>query len=194
MSASVPQSKLPGTPAWSITIAQAALMALTIALTFRTTNHTHQWILIGLTAAAAIWAILRPDSQATTIWLILIGVWWLTGYNVPSSAAATQAALCICGVHYLSALLANAHRATKVHPSLLATTLVTLLGLCLATAAAAITIQLVMGSTVTSEQWIFAWSAASLIVLAAIATLVTQSQDPHRQRPTQGSQPATFSD
>lgn len=167
--------RLPGAPAWLLTLVQAALLGNVIMIAWRSTNSTNQWILAALAIAAAGWAILRPDSPATAFWLIIIGAWWLTSLNAPSTTATTQAALLIGAVHYLTAIRANLHRATRMRPTLLLALVATLAGICLATLIADITIRVVAASPITNDTWTLAWSVAALIVPTTLATFFTRN-------------------
>lgn len=163
-----------GVPAWTLTVLQAAVFAFATIVCFRATSHEQQWILAAAGAVAIGWALARPGSPGATIWILIIGSWWLTGLSTPSPGTTLQAALLVLAGHYLTAVRASTHRTTRLSIGYLATSLGVLTALLLATALVAPLITLISNSPITSDQWTVVWTTAALAVFAGLAAWLTR--------------------
>lgn len=164
----------PGIPAWLLSVLQALLLATTIVVCFRSLTHAQSWAMAVISVGAATWAVIRPDSLATALWLLIIGVWWLTGYGIPGASSTLLAAVLTGAVHYLTGVRANAHRSTRMSPPYLAGVIGILAGLSLAILLADLTIRAVATRPATSELWVVIWGTTATLVLVGFAVLFTR--------------------
>lgn len=165
-----------GTPAWILIGVQAALLAVATVGCFRATSHQQGWMMAAAAAAFAVWALIRPDSPATTGWILTVGAWWLTGLASPSLTTTLQTALLVLAAHYVTATRASTHHSTRLSLRYSATCLAALAALMLATTLTAALINAITNSPVTSDQWTIAWTTAATAALGGLTLWYTSTR------------------